>query len=268
MLSPLEQAIEQTKGQNRTVFSVLRELAWCEELTVVCFSGTEGIYRLCVFENAATYRNFLEKNPDAMSAEDAMPMVLSNMMGYSLFLRFRQHQQCAPQLNLELYTARMSIGFQQMSARCFFIIVSSIQLESELMQWQQRKKPNTQDVFRTFHQHELLLCPLVPASMYELGDDDTQMPMLLETEEQGETLRSIALFTAHDRKETAWEGLRRSVRPGYQIQEFQLAGEKMMKSLHQQTRLFRITDGILWNPFTKAQFFLSWNEFLSWFPEA
>ena len=135
------------------------------------------------------------------------------------------------------------------------------------MQWQQRKKTNSQDVFRTFRQHELLLCPLISASMYELGDADVQMPILLETEEQGNTLRSIALFTAHDRKEMAWGGLRSSVRAGFEIQDFQSPGEKMMHSIHQQTRLFHITDGILWNPFTKAQFFLPWKEFLSWFPE-
>ena len=140
MLTQLEQAIESTKGQNRTAFSVLRELAWCEDLMVVCFSDTEGIYRLCIFENEDTYRNFVEKHPDALHEENALPMLLSNMMGYSLFLRFWQNQQCAPQLNVELFTDRMSIGFQQLSSRCFFIIVSSIQLESELMQWQQRKK--------------------------------------------------------------------------------------------------------------------------------
>ena len=267
MRTSLEEAIEQTKTQKKTVFSVLRELAWCEELTVVCFSGKEGIYRLCVFENELTYRKFIENNPDALAAENALPMLLSNMMGYSLFLRFWQHQQCAAQVDFELYTNKTCIGFQQMPAQCFFIIVSSIQLESELLQWKRGKKPDAQGIFHAFHQHARLVCPLVPASMYELGDDDTHMPIILEIDEQDQTLRSIVLFTAHDRKETAMNRLQSSVRTGIPIQDVQSSGEKMMNDIRKQTTLFRITDGILWNPFTKAQFFLPWKTFLSWFPE-
>ena len=101
--------------------------------------------------------------------------------------------------------------------------------------------------------------------MYDLGSADNIMPILLKVPKFMEDgIIGCVTFTAQDRRLQATPKLEQNIRLGYSISTLSLSGEEFIRQFNQQTQLHQVCDGILWNPFTPAEFFLPWSEFFSW----
>jgi hypothetical protein len=259
MSTALEEKIKQTKQQSEFYLSALRELAWCQELSIAVISQNEQIQKICFFET----KEVLNENPDWHKGS-GMPFFLQDMLGHRFFSQLINNDSCGPSVDIEMFTQHEQIGFQAIPLRIIRVLLQSIQLESQLFQWRAQKIPSV-GIKNALTHHSGLSLALVPVRMYDLGQTDNMMPILLNIPHIADGETACIAYTASDRYIQAEPNLREVIQSGYQINKMSLSGNDFLQHFSQQTMLHNICDGILWNPFTKAEFFLPWTVFLSWF---
>ena len=158
-----------------------------------------------------------------------------------------------------------NIGFQKIPLPLIAVLMQSIQLESQLLQWRQNKSSSF-GICHALQRHSGLALALVPVRMYDLANSDNIMPVLLKIPQfmkDGST--ACIAFTAPDRRTQAEEKLEQTIRLGYSITKMSITGTEFLNHFSEQTLLHNVCDGILFNPYTEAEFFLPWDTFFSWY---
>ena len=260
MSTALTKMIEQTYRNQSLYYATFRELAWCSSLSVAMMSKDRIIQRLCFFET----KEVIEQYPDWHTGPE-MPMFVQGVMGYQFLSNLLSQGSCAQMVSIEIYTESQKIGFQSIPFHIIEQLVHSIRLESALLSWHQGTSKDTLGIYRSLEQHSSIPLSLVPIRMYDLGSSDNIMPILLKSPKFMEDgVVGCVAFTAQDRRIQATEKLEQNIRLGYSISNLSLSGVEFLSQFRQQTQLHQVCDGILWNPFTPAEFFVPWSEFFSW----
>lgn len=260
-MSPtLTQMIQRTYKDPSSYFATFRELAWCSDLSIAMISIDESIRKLCFFETKEVVTHY----PDWHTGLE-IPVFVQNFLGYQFFSNLMNQGSCAETISIEIYTETQQIGFQSIPFHLIEQLVHSIRLESALLSWHQGTSKDSLGIYRSLEQHCSIPLSLVPIRMYDLGSADNIMPILLKIPKfMDDGVIGCVAFTAQDRRLQATEKLEQNIRLGYSISQMSLSGTEFIHQFSQQLQLHQVCDGILWNPFTPAQFFTPWEEFFSW----
>ncbi|MAA77880.1 MAG: hypothetical protein CL916_01365 [Deltaproteobacteria bacterium] len=260
MSTPLAKIIKKTYQNQSLYYSIFRELAWCSSLSIAMISQDGTIQKICFFET----KEVVDQYPNWHTGPE-LPMFVQNMLGYQFFSNLIIQGSCAPMIAIEIYAEGQRIGFPGIPFHIIAQLVHSIRLESALLSWHKDNSQGSLGVFHALQQHSSIPLSLVPIGMYDLGSADTIMPILLKIPKFMEDgVVACIAFTAQDRRLRATPKLEQNIRLGYSISQMSLSGTELIQQFNQQRQLHQVCDGILWNPFTPAEFFLPWTEFLSW----
>tara|TARA_B100000683_G_C12363286_1_gene503962 strand:+ start:109 stop:897 length:789 start_codon:yes stop_codon:yes gene_type:complete len=260
MSTALAKIIQKTYQNQSLYYSIFRELAWCSSLSVAMISKDSKIQKICFFET----KDVIEHYPNWHTGS-TVPVFVQNILGYQFFSNLLAQNSYSSVIAIEIYTESQKIGFQSIPFTIIEELVHSIRLESALLSWHNKASADSEGVFHTLRQHSSIPLSLVPIRMYDLGETDNIMPILLKVPKFMEDgIVACIAFTAQDRRLQAQTKLEQNIRLGYSISQLSLSGTEFIQQFNIQTQLHQVCDGILWNPFTPAEFFLPWSEFFSW----